>query len=485
LAQASLAPAMKGSILTSNQALNLGRLARRSGANTMPLPIGPFFVLALLIPCVESLQLPSVHVQGEDAATVRTSGVWWAQVDDKLYHAPTQAVSLLGLSSEVSHYYYALGSFDALTDEMKERRVGGEGRWHIFHLPDGPGALAHVPASGDRRTAVSALLQLRGGEVLRNTFPPYVADADYQDPLDASARDLEASAVQLITADTVQQYLTGLLNYPTRSWSNDDQSGKVQAFLQEELSALGYKTCLHPFEYRGHTLKNVVAVVPGAKSGSQTVTLGAHYDSRPFDGSAPGAEDNGSGVAALLTLAKAFASAKITPARTTYFVAFAGEEPGLLGSDAFVKALREGTLPADCQTSSTTSSFLQLSARARAEQHQAIIMDEVGWLSPKYSERTVNLETYDTCSMQMQHLRHATQLHNGDSLKVVHNSNPFGSDHMSWLNSDFRAVLTINADDEAYPHYHQSSDTVDNVNGDYVAQIGKMNFGGLLRMALP
>jgi len=481
LAQAGLARAMKGSILTSNQAPILGCMAR----HTMPLPLGPFVVLTFLIHSVESLQLPSVHVKGEDAATVRTSGVWWAQVDDQLYHAPTHAVSLLGLSSDISHYYYALGSYEALTDEMKERRVGGEGRWHIFHLPDGPATLAHLPTSGDRRTAVSALLQLRGGEVLRNAFPAYVADAKYEDPLNASSKELELSAVQLITEDAVQQYLAGLLSYPTRSWSNDDQSEKVQEYLQKEFSALGIKTCLHPFDYQGHTLKNVVAVVPGARSGSETVTLGAHYDSRPFSGSAPGAEDNGSGVAALLTLAQAFARTKIVPAKTTYFVAFAGEEPGLLGSSAFVSALKQGTLPVDCQpSSSSTSSFLQLSARAKAEQHQAIIMDEVGWLSPKYSERTVNLETYDTSSAQMQHLLHSTALHNGDSLKVVHNSNPFGSDHMSWLSSGFRAVLTINADDEAYPNYHQSSDTADNVNHDYVAQIGKMNFGGLLRMAL-
>jgi len=40
------------------------------------------------------------------------------------------------------------------------------------------------------------------------------------------------------------------------------------------------------------------------------VTLGGHYDSRPFEGLAPGAVDNGSGAAAVLTIAKALADAK-------------------------------------------------------------------------------------------------------------------------------------------------------------------------------
>jgi hypothetical protein len=73
---------------------------------------------------------------------------------------------------------------------------------------------------------------------------------------------------------------------------------------------------------------NIVATVPGASRSSQIVVLGAHYDS--IIGS-PGANDNATGVAALLALARRFAHTK--PARTLRFVAFVNEEPPYFRTD--------------------------------------------------------------------------------------------------------------------------------------------------------
>merc|ERR1740123_524815 len=100
-------------------------------------------------------------------------------------------------------------------------------------------------------------------------------------------------------------------------------------------------------------------------------------------------------------------------------------------------------------------------------------MDEVGWVSHNrgYEREMVNLESYDWTSEVMQHLAASSRDHNGDSLEVVHSSNPFGSDHMSFLERGMKAVLVINGDDEAYPNYHMSSDTIDNVNTEYAAKI--------------
>ena len=119
----------------------------------------------------------------------------------------------------------------------------------------------------------------------------------------------------------------------------------------------------------------------------------------------------------------------------------------------------------------------------RKTQHEAIIMDEVGWLSNKLEGPTVNLESYNWASNILEHLAQSSKTHNGDDLTVVHSSNPFGSDHMSFLDRAFPAVLTINGDDEAYPNYHQSSDTIVNVNKTLMHLIGRMNMGALLRVA--
>jgi hypothetical protein len=99
---------------------------------------------------------------------------------------------------------------------------------------------------------------------------------------------------------------------------------------------------------RGATA-NVVGILPGrdARLRDEAVVVGAHYDhlGRGGEGSlAPdqagaihhGADDNASGAAVMLALARAFAAAGGAP-RTLVFVAFSGEEMGLLGSAHYVR----------------------------------------------------------------------------------------------------------------------------------------------------
>ncbi len=97
------------------------------------------------------------------------------------------------------------------------------------------------------------------------------------------------------------------------------------------------------------TAANVVGILPGTdpRLKDEAIVIGAHYDhlGRGGEGSLapdqvgvvhPGADDNASGTAAVMALAKAFAAAGGSP-RTLVFVAFAGEEMGLLGSTHYVK----------------------------------------------------------------------------------------------------------------------------------------------------
>jgi aminopeptidase YwaD len=98
------------------------------------------------------------------------------------------------------------------------------------------------------------------------------------------------------------------------------------------------------------TAFNVVGILPGAdpRLKDEAVVIGAHYDhlGRGGEGSLapdqvgvihPGADDNASGTTAVMALARGFATAGGAP-RTLVFVAFAGEEMGLLGSSHFVRA---------------------------------------------------------------------------------------------------------------------------------------------------
>jgi hypothetical protein len=87
--------------------------------------------------------------------------------------------------------------------------------------------------------------------------------------------------------------------------------------------------------------RNVMGMIPGSdpKLRGEAVILGAHMDhlGRRGDVVYPGADDNASGVAALLEIAKAFAASGHAPKRTVIFVWWTGEEEGHLGSEHYVR----------------------------------------------------------------------------------------------------------------------------------------------------
>ena len=90
------------------------------------------------------------------------------------------------------------------------------------------------------------------------------------------------------------------------------------------------------FSKRPVTERNVVAEIPGVNP-AETILLGAHFDS--WD-PAEGANDNGSGVAAILESARILKSLRVRPQRTIRFVFFSGEEQACLGSRAYAAAHR-------------------------------------------------------------------------------------------------------------------------------------------------
>ncbi len=87
--------------------------------------------------------------------------------------------------------------------------------------------------------------------------------------------------------------------------------------------------------------RNVIAVLPGSDPTlkHEAVALGAHMDHLGLAGGVlhPGADDNASGVAALLEIAQAFAAAPTRPRRTMLFAFWTGEEDGKFGSGHYVR----------------------------------------------------------------------------------------------------------------------------------------------------
>jgi len=195
---------------------------------------------------------------------------------------------------------------------------------------------------------------------------------------------------------------------------------------------------------------NVVGVLPGrdARLRDETVVIGAHYDhlGRGGEGSlAPdalgavhhGADDNASGVAAVLGLARAFAAAGGAP-RTLVFVAFAGEEMGLLGSTQYVRR----------------------PARPLDRTVLMVNLDMVGRLR----DRTLYVGGVDGGAG----LRELVSAQAG-GLTLALRGDPFGpSDHTAFYSAG-RPVLFLFTG--AHADYHRPSDTWDRINGAGLAEV--------------
>jgi Zn-dependent M28 family amino/carboxypeptidase len=111
----------------------------------------------------------------------------------------------------------------------------------------------------------------------------------------------------------------------------------AEQFRKAGLEPGGKDGWFHAFEWRGIAGRNVVGLLEGERR-DEYVVVAAHHDARGvLNGKVQnGADDNATGVAAVIELARSFATSK--PARSMLFVSFDAEEDGLVGSREFVRA---------------------------------------------------------------------------------------------------------------------------------------------------
>ncbi len=143
--------------------------------------------------------------------------------------------------------------------------------------------------------------------------------------------------VSLIDTQLVGSFVRTLQNFYTRSYTSDSAL-RVAQYIYDRFLEFGADTVFYQiFFYGGKQQRNVVARFYGDSMHLPRIIVGAHHDSRPYDGYAPGADDNASGVSLLLSLAYVLRFASFV--RTVELVAFAAEEPGLVGSDKYAQKL--------------------------------------------------------------------------------------------------------------------------------------------------
>jgi hypothetical protein len=209
------------------------------------------------------------------------------------------------------------------------------------------------------------------------------------------------------------------------------------------------------FEREDRRAANVIGFLPGADPAlaSEAVVVGAHYDHLGRVGGAvyPGADDNASGTAVVLALARAFASAGGSP-RTLIFALFSGEEIGLLGSRHYV---RSPTVAVD-----RTVAMVNLDMVGRLSDGRLTVggVDSGGGLREILSEAG-----------------------HGEGLDLVLNGSPFSpSDHSAFYAAGV-PVLFFHTGRHA--DYHRPTDTADRIDADGMARIAAVTARVVERLA--
>ncbi len=255
--------------------------------------------------------------------------------------------------------------------------------------------------------------------------------------------------VTALVNSVTQSNLDADVSYYSNSFHTrrSDQSGgtAAQNDLLARFQALGLAAALHSFDGNAD---NVIADLPGALEPTKVVIVGAHYDTINYAGPAtrsPGADDNGSGTAAVLELARIFATSGQQFRYTVRFCLFASEEFGLVGSAAYSQDLVNQGVEVVAMLNTDMNAYRD---PTDALDLDFVTNDTTGWL-------TDDLE--------------AISLLYVPSLPVVKGSLSGGtSDHRSFYYDGFPAAFYFEDIDHYSPHIHGPNDTHGNSANDFL-----------------
>ena len=191
----------------------------------------------------------------------------------------------------------------------------------------------------------AATAAAHGARAILFVSGPATDEIDRLIPFQMDAEPGSLGIVALSVSQTVGQRIAGMGGGDLAHWQREID-GSLEPKSRTVLDAVvNLRTDLRP---RTRTTHNVIGIVEGHDPdlASQAVVVGAHYDGLGLGGAGSlepvpgevhnGADDNASGVAALIELAQHFSFRANRPARSIVFVAFGAEEEGMLGSAHYV-----------------------------------------------------------------------------------------------------------------------------------------------------
>lgn len=307
-----------------------------------------------------------------------------------------------------------------------------------------------------------------GGAVSPDAAAPS-PDAAAPDAAQAQAPADPIALAGEVRQETLAADIEALAAMGTR-YTYSDGDERARDHLVSRLGALGYETELDAFRFAGEDAENVIARKVGVTTPDIVYIFSAHYDSTSEtpETSAPGADDNASGVAAVLEAARVLASVPLES--SVWFVLTAAEEQGSVGSAHLARRLKT----------------------ERVDVRGVIAPDMIGYW-PLGDDDALDL-LGDMGSVALVDRMAAL----ADALGVpykrwIEHEYCYGDDHTNFQEAGFPAISpmdcveahNIPASGETLGHYHRSSDTLDTLHLPFTTRVAGLIVATLADLAVP
>jgi hypothetical protein len=303
----------------------------------------------------------------------------------------------------------------------------------------------------------SGLSELEIRSMIRNPFtllnmePMRFPGSDFHTLQPQEPRTDILQLVSNVNTAQVLSNIQALQDLGTR-WAYADNHLLVAQWVQQRFQSYGMTDVqLQPFEWQGTTQYNVVATITGNVHPNEYIIVGAHHDdvsntSDPYV-LAPGADDNGSGTAACLEMARVIMQSGYQPKCSIRFVTFAAEEFGLWGSKWYA------------------TQAINANQNIRLMINHDMIANNTSagdWL--------VRLMPYDHCFPHSDYASSITEEYT--NLTPYYGSmNSGSSDSYPFWQRGYSVIYFFESD--FCPYYHSVNDVVANINPAYCAEVIK------------
>jgi hypothetical protein len=254
------------------------------------------------------------------------------------------------------------------------------------------------------------------------------------------------------------------------------------AVIEQGLALNGYAVKRHDFAAAGQTLHNIEAVIEPVGPARGTIVLGAHYDSPP---GSPGAEENASGVAALLELARNFHARPLASPyriRLVFFANGAAPYHGTtdMGSWHYAQALAASK--ERVKVMFALDSLGYYSSAPKSQRYPALL----NLVLPSRADFVSIVGLFDANSLA----RHAAKLFSySTKFPVVSGTGPRFvpsldvSDNWAFSKAGYKALLFTDSGVLRYPDFGKPTDTPDKLDYASLARVTQ-GFDAMLRLFL-